>query len=127
MSTLALATLRNLAGTASTSSDNVINGCAKAWVNFNGTGTASTNQTIRASFNVSSVFKNGTGQYTINFTNALADANYVTLFTPGGQETTSTANFDMPRRSTTPTTTAVEVIYSNGNQDTLYGSVAVFR
>lgn len=71
MSTLALATLRNLAGTASTSSDNVINGCAKAWVKFNGSAA-----TIYASFNVSSVTRNSTGNYTANFTNALADANY---------------------------------------------------
>jgi hypothetical protein len=44
----------------------------KAWVNFNGTGTVA----IRASFNVSSITDNGTGEYTLNFTNALADANY---------------------------------------------------
>lgn len=49
---------------------------ALAWVNFNGTGANLSNQTIRASFNVSSVFKNGTGSYTVNFTNALSDANY---------------------------------------------------
>ena len=48
-------------------------GC-RAWVNFNGT-TASPS-TIRASGNVSSVTKNGTGDYTVNFTTALADANY---------------------------------------------------
>ncbi len=45
----------------------------KAWVNFNGTGTVA----IRASFNVSSITDNGTGDYTINFTNALPDANFV--------------------------------------------------
>lgn len=44
----------------------------KAWVNFNGTGTVA----IRASFNVSSITDNGTGDYTVNFTNALADANF---------------------------------------------------
>jgi hypothetical protein len=44
----------------------------RAWVNFNGTGTVA----IRASFNVSSITDNGTGDYTINFTTALADANY---------------------------------------------------
>jgi hypothetical protein len=44
----------------------------KAWVNFNGTGTVA----IRASFNVSSITDNGTGDYTVNFTTALADANY---------------------------------------------------
>jgi hypothetical protein len=44
----------------------------RAWVNFNGTGTVA----IRASFNVSSITDNGTGRYTINFTNAFADTNY---------------------------------------------------
>ena len=51
---------------------NVINGSAKAWVNFNGTGTVA----IRESFNVSSITDNGTGQYTVNFTTAMNDANY---------------------------------------------------
>jgi hypothetical protein len=44
----------------------------KAWVNFNGTGTVA----IRASYNVSSITDNGAGDYTMNFTTALADANY---------------------------------------------------
>ena len=50
-------------------------GC-RAWVNFDGTGTTGTNQTIRASGNVSSVYKNGSGDYTITFTTAMPDANY---------------------------------------------------
>jgi len=45
----------------------------KAWVNFNGTTSPGT---IRSNFNVSSVTKNGTGDYTVNFTSSLADANY---------------------------------------------------
>jgi hypothetical protein len=44
----------------------------RAWVNFNGTGTVA----IRAQFNVSSITDNGTGDYTVNFATALADANY---------------------------------------------------
>ena len=48
---------------------------AKAWVNFNGTGTVA----IRASFNVSSITDNGTGDYTVNYTNALTDANYAII------------------------------------------------
>jgi hypothetical protein len=47
---------------------------AKAWVNFDGT--LATPITPRASYNVSSVTKNGTGDYTVNFASALADANY---------------------------------------------------
>jgi hypothetical protein len=45
---------------------------ARAWVNFNGTGTVA----IRAQFNVSSITDNGTGDYTVNFSNAMSDANY---------------------------------------------------
>ncbi len=52
-------------------SDAVAYGC-RAWVNFDGTGTV----TIRASGNVSSITDNGTGNYTINFTTAMPDANY---------------------------------------------------
>ena len=44
----------------------------RAWVNFNGTGTVA----IRASGNVSSITDNGTGDYTVNFTTAMPDANY---------------------------------------------------
>jgi hypothetical protein len=46
-------------------------GC-RAWVNFNGTGTVA----IRASGNVSSITDNGVGDYTVNFTTAMPDANY---------------------------------------------------
>jgi hypothetical protein len=45
---------------------------ARAWVNFNGTGTVA----IRGSGNVSSITDNGTGDYTVNFTTAMSDANY---------------------------------------------------
>jgi hypothetical protein len=51
---------------------------AKAWVNFNGTGTVA----IRASGNVTSITDVGTGVYTINFTNAFSDSNY--SWTVGG-------------------------------------------
>lgn len=44
----------------------------KAWVNFNGTGTVA----IRAQYNVSSITDNGVGDYTVNFTTAMPDANY---------------------------------------------------
>lgn len=45
---------------------------ARAWVNFNGTGTPS----IRASGNVSSISDVGTGSYGLNFVTAMPDANY---------------------------------------------------
>ena len=57
----------------STATTNAISGSAKAWVNFNGTTSPAT---IRKSYNVSSVTKGGTGDFTVNFTNPLVDANY---------------------------------------------------
>jgi len=53
-------------------------GC-RVWVNFNGT--TSSPSTIRGSGNVSSVTKNGTGDFTINFTTALVDTNYAPMIT----------------------------------------------
>jgi hypothetical protein len=49
-------------------------GC-RAWVNFNGTGTPA----IRASGNVTSITDNGVGQYSVNFTNNMPDANYAAM------------------------------------------------
>jgi hypothetical protein len=58
----------------------------KAWVNFDGT--LATPITPRASYNVSSITKNGTGDYTVNFTTAMTDANYSVNISGG----TATAN-----------------------------------
>ena len=56
-------------GTTSVGTGYVVNGSAKAWVNLNGTGTAS----ITGSFNVASITDNGTGNYSVTLTNAMAD------------------------------------------------------
>jgi len=48
----------------------------RAWVNFNGTTNVGGFCTIRGSFNVTTVADNGTGDYTVNFTTAMPDANY---------------------------------------------------
>ena len=72
MSKIKADTLSNLGGTKEVPVDTVVQGSAKAWVNFNGTGTVA----IRAAFNVSSITDGGTGVYTINFAEPLAHANY---------------------------------------------------
>lgn len=61
----------NLSFNSGYGSSAVAYGC-RAWVNFNGTGTVA----IRGSGNVSSITDNSTGNYTINFTTAMPDANY---------------------------------------------------
>ena len=57
----------------------------RAWVNFNGYGTVA----IRGSGNVSSITDNGTGNYTVNFTTAMSDANYCVVVGSTGQWTDS--------------------------------------
>ena len=54
-----------------------INGAqlAKAWVNFNGTGTVA----ITDSYNVSSITDLGTGYYTVNFSTILSNTNYCAI------------------------------------------------
>ena len=61
------------------STNNAYNGIAKAWVNFDPSSGSSAS--IRSSFNVSSVTYNATGDYTINFTTAMPNANYAALTT----------------------------------------------
>jgi len=51
---------------------NLQQGLAKAWVNFNGTGTIAT----RDSFNVASLTDNATGDYVVNISNAFGAADY---------------------------------------------------
>ncbi len=72
MSTLKVGTIQDTSGNNSSTPSEVAQGRAKAWVNFNGTGTVA----IREDFNVSSITDNATGQYTVTFTNAMADALY---------------------------------------------------
>ena len=103
MSTLRLTTISNQTGSASVPSDTVINGSAKAWVNFNGTGTVA----IRAAFNVSSITDNGAGNYTVNFTSPLADADYAV----GGSANTL-ANYGDRQLSATPTSSSACRLYS---------------
>ena len=94
--TLTISTLSD--GTNSTSSTNCIQGSAKAWVNFNGITTA----TIRASYNVSSITYNAAGDYTLNFTTALADANYAPVCMTSSDATRELNIFSSASDSTAP-------------------------
>ena len=96
----------------------------KAWVNFNGTGTVA----IRATFNVSSITDNGTGNYTVNFTTAMPDANYACVFGAGDTAIAS----GVPLTYITTTSTAAQTFrtynYSGGSQfDVPVLNVAIFR
>jgi hypothetical protein len=95
----------------------------RAWVNFNGTGTVA----IRAAGNVASITDNGTGDYTVNFTTALPDADY-TFASLTGSTLVGTDQFGS-RVKADPTTTALRVLSTYGNTayDITYFGLAIFR
>jgi hypothetical protein len=73
MSTLKVTNIQDTGGGNSSTSAEIYSGRAKAWVNFNGTGTVA----IRDDFNVNTIGDNGLGDYTVNFSTALPDTDYV--------------------------------------------------
>jgi hypothetical protein len=96
----------------------------KAWVNFNGTGTVA----IRANYNVASITDNGTGDYTVNFTTALPDANYAVVGT--GQNNTHAIETVVLKSGATPLTTTganIRTVFSSGYVDSPFVLVAIFR
>jgi hypothetical protein len=100
-------------------------GC-RAWVNFNGTGTVA----IRGSGNVSSITDNGVGDYTVNFTNAMPDANYgITL--GSGPSSGVSPNFYSIYNGTTALTTSIRLQSQNylaaAFLDIPYFCVSIFR
>lgn len=99
---------------------------ARAWVNFNGTGIVA----IRSSGNVSSITDNGVGNYTVNFTTAMPDANYATVGITEGANATNTTNLSIFSSEASQTTSSVIVTSinnSNSAADRSCISVSVFR
>lgn len=90
---------------------------ALAWVNFNGTGTVA----IRSSYNVSSITDNGTGDYTVNFTTALSDANYSATGFAWASSKNCCAIFLGPKATSTnpETTTSIRVATRDNVSETL--------
>lgn len=97
----------------------------RAWINFNGTGIVA----IRASGNVSSITDNGVGNYTVNFTTAMPDANYSIAgiaTSAGGGAGASISSFDGQVR----TVSAVQVVADRYNLsvfDPIHVNVNIFR
>ncbi len=82
MSTLKVGTIQNTSGGSGSTPEQIEQGRAKAWVNFNGTGTVA----MRDNFNVSSITDSGTGVYTANFSTAMANANYASVVSTGNND-----------------------------------------
>jgi hypothetical protein len=106
---------------------------ARAWVNFEGTGAVE----IRASANVSSITDNGTGDFTINFTTAMPDANYsvagiaMRSTAVGNADPIVVNNANSTSFSYAYTTNAVriktQITSTNALTDPLVANVIIFR
>jgi hypothetical protein len=131
MSTIKTDNLQNAAGSLSVPVATVVNGSAKAWVNFNGTFTTSpftvANGGIRAAFNVSSITDNSVGGYSVNFINAMPDANYAahgfSITQPSGVAWVSGA----AAVSNTATQASFQFISNAGAFDPAAACVTIFR
>jgi hypothetical protein len=127
MSTLKLDTIASRDGTESTDVTNVINGSAKAWVNFNGTGTVAINE----SFNVSSITDLGTGYYTVTFTNSLEDGYYAVALSQKYTNSGNTSSIAANRYHDTTdlgSRFSIALRHVNGSQyDSYMVTAAVFR
>lgn len=118
MSTLRVTTLQNTSGVE-------VYTC-KAWVNFNGTGTVA----IRGSGNVSSITDNGAGNYVVNFTSAMPNANYAVTTSVGNgvdAEYLSQICSNLRTTSTVQISTGFATSSAEGQIDRIDICVAIFR
>ena len=99
--------------------DNAIYGSAKAWVNYN-----CSTSTIRGSYNISSVTVNGTGDFTLNFSTAMPNANYAIAGLSRSPGVTS--GWPLQPETWTTTSTRILVLNSAGtNYNPTYFNVTI--
>ena len=109
-SELRVNTLKDASGNNSVATSTVAQGSAKAWINFNSTGTIAT----RDSFNVSGIVDEETGITTVSFTNNMqTDANYATMM--GGHDIAATKDLNSQHIFTNRQTTSGYVVQNNNS------------
>jgi hypothetical protein len=111
----------NLSFNSGYGSSAVAYGC-RAWVSFNGTGTPA----IRGNGNVSSITDNGTGDYTVNFTTAMPDANYAALAATGN-DSGGFAEIVINIKNRGVDSVRLENVRNNAVIDATYVDVSIFR
>ena len=110
----------SVTGEGNSTTTNLQQGLAKTWANLNGTSTIA----LRDNFNVSSATDNGTGNYTINLTNATSNANYA-VTTSGYQDNSLYSLVVSVHEATAPTTTTYKLICQQMNTTTAYDCARV--
>ena len=115
MSTLKVNTIQNTSAAHSSTPEQIAQGRAKAWINFNGTGTVA----IRNSFNVSSITDNGQGDYTVTMTTAMSNTTYAVQATSGDTATSAVRGCGV-MNSLTTTTFRVQPNFTGGTVNGLF-------
>ena len=108
MSTLAVATIKSISSAAPVfqNTSGVEKGqLAKVWVAFDGTGTVA----IDDDFNVSSITDESTGKYTVNFDNAMSNANYCCVVGAGNNAAGSAGAWNTVYDDATTTSSSVQI------------------
>ena len=99
MSTLKVNTIQNASGGSSVTPDNIQQGIAKAWININ----AEPAESERDDFNMDAFTDHGTGNFTMNFTNNMPNANYIVCVNTSraGNSSTDVCNWGATHTKTT--------------------------
>ena len=101
----------SVVGEGNSTTTNLQQGLAKAWIDFNGTGTVA----IADSFNITSITDNTTGDYSVTIANDMGNANYVHAGNSGGANSTSVGAVYAFDQGTTRTTTLFRVYLLNAS------------
>ena len=113
MSTLKTSNIQDTSGNNNSTPEEINQGRAKAWVNFDGT---ATNISSTANgYNVSTITDNGPGDYTVNFTNAMPNANYAVAISGKANGGNSAIPIPHYNASGVMTTTSMTFFFSESN------------
>ena len=123
MSTLKVTTIQDTSGGNASTSEQINQGRAKAWISFDGEGTIAIND----SFNISSIADNATGEYTVTLSTAMSNANYSIVL--GCKSKLSNRNTVANAGGTSendPTTTAFQIVTMGSTNNSMTDGAYVF-
>ena len=121
MSTIKVTNIQDTSGGNQSTSEEIAQGRAKAWVNFDGENTVA----ISDDFNVDSITDGGTGDYTVNFTSNMPNANYAVCVSSDMSASNSYAAYERLDNLTT-SSFQIRTIHSSQFRDLSLVCAAVF-
>tara|TARA_B100000497_G_C7468520_1_gene288848 strand:+ start:270 stop:665 length:396 start_codon:yes stop_codon:yes gene_type:complete len=115
-SELRVNTLKDAAGNNSIATSFVAGGSAKAWFNYNGSGTIA----YRDSFNCASLTDHATGDHSVNFTSSMTSDDYSSAGIVGNGNDADTSNSQMRRGTSATGSIRLTINYANGGTTALF-------